>query len=267
MKTILRRISYGCALLCWSGLILYFHASGRIVKYLAPDFRVITLLGGLDLFVVGSFIILTARRDVFSGGDSGFHIHEETDVPPWLALVLMLVPAGLAAAWSEDQYSEKTLERKGLYDAPGNTRVFLAQSMPPLTRETVESSHRKTADGYYEFSLMELFFSTGDRDMQGVIDGMKVETEGRMVDEKTRNPLGTRKRLYRLFMTCCAADSRAVPIILEFNAAPPDFPANGWAKVSGTMTFPMEEGRIQPVLVVDHVLAAEVPSEETFLRN
>ena len=100
---------------------------------------------------------------------------------------------------------------------------------------------------------MELFFATGDREMQTLLDGLKVETEGRWMDEKIRNPNGTRKRLYRLFITCCAADSRAIPIVLEFGKEPPEFPENGWVKVSGTMRFPLEEGVIQPVLLVDRV--------------
>jgi hypothetical protein len=144
---------------------------------------------------------------------------------------------------------------------------FLASSLPPLTREEIEKSHRKTADGFYEFNLMELFFSTGDRELQSVIDGMKVETEGRWLEEKVRNPNGTRKRLYRLFMTCCAADSRAIPIVLEFGKTPPELPENGWVKVAGTMRFPLEEGVLQPLLVVERAVAAEPPFEESFLRK
>jgi hypothetical protein len=144
---------------------------------------------------------------------------------------------------------------------------FLGSSLPALTREEIEKNHRKTPDGFLEFSLMELFFSSGDREMQGLLEGLKVETEGRWMDEKVRNPNGSRKRLYRLFVTCCAADSRAIPIILEFGKTPPEFPENGWVKVAGTMRFPSEEGVIQPVLTVERVLAAEPPYEESFIRK
>jgi uncharacterized membrane protein YcgQ (UPF0703/DUF1980 family) len=94
-----------------------------------------------------------------------------------------------------------------------------------------------------------------------------VQTDGRWIDEKLRNPNGTRKRLYRLFLTCCAADSRAMPIILEFDGPAPEFPENSWVRVSGTMRFPMEEGVLQPVLMVEHVVATEPPAEENFMRN
>ncbi len=41
------------------------------------------------------------------------------------------------------------------------------------------------------------------------------------MEEKVNNESGTRMRLYRMFMTCCVADSRAIPIILEFGSEPP----------------------------------------------
>lgn len=271
MKPELRRILFSLAVLVWSATILYFHATGRINKYLAPDFRTIALLGGLGLAVLGLFNLFTAGQIADCGHDhgdgDGHHDHEAGDINPVTALLIMVLPVVLASIWTKDEYSPNALARKGLYDSPASAASFLSTAMPPLTREEMEKTHRKTPDGYHEFNLMELFFATGDREMQSVIDGMKVETEGRWVDEKTRNPNGTRKRLYRLFITCCAADSRAIPIVLEFGTEPPQFPENGWVKVAGTMRFPLEEGVIQPVLVVDRTLAAEPPFEESFMRN
>lgn len=267
-----RRIVFSVAVLVWSAVLLYFHATGRINKYLAPDFRPIAFVGGLGLAVLGLFNILTAGQAADCGHDHGDdaegHDHETSDVHPVAALLLMVLPVAFSVAWTKDEYSAAALSRKGLYDTPADMNTkFLSSSMPPLTREMVEQSHRKTPDGYLEFNLMELFFATGDREMQSVIDGLKVETEGRWIDEKMRNPDGTRKRLYRLFMTCCAADSRAIPIVLEFGKTPPELPENGWVKVAGTMRFPLEEGVIQPVLHVDLALAAEPPFEESFLRK
>ena len=267
-----RRILFSLAVLIWSAVLLYFHASGRINKYLAPDFRPIAFFGGLGLAVLGLFNLLTAGQAADCGHDHGpddaAHDHETSDMHPLVALALMVLPVALSVAWTKDEYSAAALMRKGLYDSPADMNTsFLTAAMPPLTREEIEKSHRKTADGFLEFSLMELFFATGDREMQTLIDGLKVETEGRWVEEKTRNPNGTRKRLYRLFITCCAADSRAIPIVLEFGKTPPEFPENGWVKVAGTMRFPLEEGILQPVLEVERALAAEPPFEESFLRN
>lgn len=272
MNPTLRRILFSLAVLAWSGVLLYFHATGRINKYLAPDFRPIAFAGGLGLAVLGLFNLLTAGQSADCGhdhgGDADAHDHETSDMHPLAALLLMIVPVALSVAWTKDEYSAAALARKGLYDSPADMNTsFLASAMPPLTREMIEQSHRRTPDGYLEFNLMELFFATGDREMQSILDGMKVETEGRWIEEKARNPNGTRKRLYRLFMTCCAADSRAIPIVLEFGKPPPELPENGWVKVAGTIRFPLEDGILQPLLVADRALAAEPPHEESFLRK
>lgn len=272
MNPKLQRVLFSLAVLIWSAVLLYFYTSGRINKYLAPDFRPIAFAGGLGLAVLGMFNLLTAGQKAACGhdhsGDDEDHSHEASDIHPLVALVLMTVPVLLSVAWTKDEYSAAALARKGLYDAPSEMNTsFMASAFPPITLEEIEKTHRKTPEGFYEFSLMELFFATGDRELQSVIDGLKVETEGRWVEEKTRNPNGTRKRLYRLFITCCAADSRAIPIILEFGKTPPELPENGWVKVSGVMRFPLEEGTLHPVLMVERALAAEPPFEESFMRN
>lgn len=271
MNPAIRRALFSLAVLGWSAVLLYFHASGRIAKYLAPDFRLIALAGGLGLAVLGLFNLLYARVSATCGHDHGddasCHDHEAPDLHPLVVFTLMLLPVGLAVAWTKDEYSASTLARKGLYESASSSPAFLADALPPLTREEIEKHHTKTPDGYYQFSLMELYFATGDRELQGALGGLKVETEGRLIEEKVRNPHGTRKRLYRLFITCCAADSRAVPIVLEFGNTPPEYPENAWVKVAGTMTFPLEEGTLHPVLRVERVLAADPPYEESFLRN
>lgn len=269
MKPELRRILFSLAVLLWAACILYFYGSGRIVKYLAPDFRPIALGGGLGLAVMGFFNLLTAFRAADCGHDHAHgeeHDHEGGDMNPLAALLLMTLPLACSMVWTKDGFSQSTLARKGLYeDAPPPN--FIASALPPLTLEEIEKSHRKTSDGYLEFNLMEIYFATGDRELQGIMGGLKVETEGRIIEEKVNNESGTRMRLYRMFMTCCIADSRAIPIILEFGAEPPMLPDNGWVKVAGTITFPEENGTLRAVLVVDRATAAEVPEEEKFLRR
>lgn len=269
------RILFSLAVLSWAAALLYFHASGRIVKYLAPDFRIIALVGGLGLAVLGCFNLLTAGQEAGCGHDHGdgddasCHDHESGDIHPLLACALMVLPLAASVAWTKDEYSAAALSRKGLYDSPQNMSAsFLSAAMPPITREEIEKGHRKTADGFYEFNLMELYFATGDREMQQAMDGLKVETEGRLLEERKANSQGTRKRLYRLLMTCCAADSRAIPIVLEYGNNPlPSIAENEWVKVAGTMNFPMEDGLLQPILSVERTVESEPPFEESFLRN
>jgi hypothetical protein len=196
------------------------------------------------------------------------HHHSSGEIHPIVGFLLMMAPICASTAWTRDEYSPATLARKGLYDAPTEvSNTFLSTMVTPLTREMIESQLRKTADGYYQFNLMELFFSAGDKEMQSLVDGMKIETEGRFIEDRSDNAAPTRRRLYRLFITCCAADSRAIPIILEFNAAPPSLPENEWCKVAGTMRFPLENNVIQAVLEVERIDVSDPPFEESFLRR
>lgn len=260
-------------MLCWGAVLLYFYGSGRVVKYLAPDFRPLCLLGGLGLGVMGLFILLSSGRKTGCGhhhdhedGEACSHEHG-SDLNPWFVLLVMVVPLGAAVAWTQDGFSQAALARKGLYEAPSvSSLAFLAEDLPPLTRELVEELHPVDAEGYHEFNLLELFFATGDRELQGILDGMKVRTEGRMVtDPKGKNP--QRKRLYRLFITCCAADSRAIPIVVEFPGELPGIEDNSWVAARGTVKFPMEDGQLLPLVVVDEVEPAEAPWEESFMRG
>jgi uncharacterized repeat protein (TIGR03943 family) len=265
MSPKLSRILLSLAVLSWSATLLYFHTSGRITRYLAPDFRLICLVGGLGLAVLGIFNLVMAGDGDDHACEDG-HDHASSDLPTTVVLLLMLVPLGLSLAWSKDAYSPGALARKGLYETPSRSRITATAALP-ITREELEKSHRKTADGYLEFDLIELFLATGDRDQQRLLEGMKVATLGRIVDERDHNSAGTRKRLYRLFMTCCAADSRAIPIILEFGKTPPPLPDNGWVRVSGTLGFPIVGGVMQPVLTVDQASAVAAPAEESFQRR
>lgn len=272
MNPTLRRSLFSLALLAWGGVLLYFYSSGRMNQYLSTDFRLISFGGGLGLVVLGLFNLFTAGQVAgcgrHHGGEDPPHDHGSDDMHPITALLLMLVPLALAVAWTKDQYSAAALSRKGLYASPSEMKSpFLASSIPALTLAEIEKSHRKTADGFLEFNLMELFFSTGDREMQPLIEGLKVETQGRWMDEKVRNPNASRKRLYRLFITCCVADSKVIPIVLEFGKTPPEFPENAWVTVSGTMRYLVEDGEIHPVLVVERALASEAPYEENFMRQ
>jgi len=270
MKPRPRRILFSIAVLLWSAVLLYFYGSGRMNKYLAPDFRLIAFCGGLGLAVLALFNLLTCGQSANCGHDHGDeeHDHESGDMHPLAALLLMMLPVALSVAWTKDEYSVSALSRKGLYDTPSaDSSRFLSSAMPTITPEEIGKTHPKSAGGFYQFSLLDLFFATGDRELQTAIDGLKVETEGRWMDEKVRNPNGSRKRLYRLFLTCCAADSKAIPIVLDFGKMPPEFPENGWVKVSGIMRFPLEDGELQPVLVADLAEASKPPDEESFRRN
>lgn len=264
-----QRVLFSLAVLFWGGVLIYFYATGRIAKYLAPDFRPFALAGGLGLAVLGLFNLLTASQHASCGHDHGpddSHDHESMDVPPLAAFLILLLPLCLGVKWTKDEFSLGSLTRKGLFDSPMDAgSMILGASMPKLTKELIERQHPKNAAGYHDFSLMELFFSAGDPEMRSLIEGMSVEVEGRLVQDPDA-ALPNQRRFYRLFMTCCAADSRAIPIIVRFKGEVPAVSENAWMKLSGTMRYPDEGAGFIPVLEVEHAAEAPIPPEESFLR-
>jgi uncharacterized repeat protein (TIGR03943 family) len=269
MNFTLQRIFFPLAALSWAVVMLYFYASGRLRFYLAPTFQPICLVGGLLLAVVSLFVLLTYREKADCGHDhteSDAADHETSEMHPLASFLLMVLPLIAAVAWTKDSFSLEALEHKSLYDAPPVVNPYLAQRQP-MTKEELEKTYRKNAAGDMQFNLMELYFAIGDPEMIRIIDGMKVETEGRMVAEKVNNPAGTRKRLYRLFITCCAADARAIPIVAEFSQTPPTINENEWVKVTGVIRFPVENGATQAVLEVKSCEKSDPPWEESFMRN
>jgi hypothetical protein len=94
MNVKLQRIVFSLVVLTWAAVLLYFFGSGRIVKYLAPDFRPLVLYGGLGLAVLGLFVLLTAGEKSSCGHDHSEgdpHDHEASDMNPFTSMALMLV--------------------------------------------------------------------------------------------------------------------------------------------------------------------------------
>jgi uncharacterized repeat protein (TIGR03943 family) len=267
----LQRIVHPLIALSWSGAMLYFYGSGRIVKYLAPSFRPLCLYGALGLAVIGLFVLLTSREKSACGHDHSCdeaHDHESGDMHPLMSMLLMLAPLVFAVFNTTDGYSIDVLSRKSLYNAPLSKDLFFAKKLSPLTLADIEKSHTKNGEGNYQFNLMELYFAVGDPELKKLLDGMKIETEGRLVAEKENNARGTRRRLYRLFITCCAADARAIPIIIEFGeGALPGMEENTWVKISGKINFPVENGSAQALLLAETCKKSNPPYEESFMRN
>ena len=78
--------------------------------------------------------------------------------------------------------------------------------------------------------------------------------------DASNNGSGKRFKAVRMFMTCCAADARPVATLVEADALP-NLPEMTWIKVTGTATFPIENGRRISVLKADRVEKSGPPEE------
>ena len=78
--------------------------------------------------------------------------------------------------------------------------------------------------------------------------------------DTANNAGGKRFKAVRMFMTCCAADARPVATLVECETLP-NLPEMTWVKVTGTATFPIENGRRIAVLKAERVEKSSPPDE------
>lgn len=273
MMLVLQRYCFSLGAITWGIVAVYFYATRRIAEYLTGNFQIYCLIGGLALCVLGLFNLFTARdHGADCGHDHGDgegcgHDHEESDLNPFFGLMMMVAPLLFCSFTTTDSFSIAALQRKGLNDAPPPMRSFFSGPLPPYTLEYLEKTKSKTEDGFFKMQLMEIYFGGSDDSMREVLDGLEVYVEGRVVPETVRNPNGSRLKLYRLFMTCCAADSRPIPAILEFGKEPPVFGANEWYAVKGVLRYLPEGGAMFPVINVESFEKGVAPAGSQFRRG
>jgi len=256
VKATINQIIFSLATIAWGVVPVYFYATGLVGNYLAPNFHLISLAGGLAMIVLGLFNLLNARRKVGCGHD---HDHEH-DQSPVAAIFLMILPVALCSGFTKHEYSTKALTWKGLYkQGPARSSLF-SRRREPFTRATIEKSTPKSKDGNYLLTITELYWSAGDKEIMKAYDRLPAELEGRLIDEDPKlNPGGNRKRLYRLFMTCCAADAQVLGLALEFDGPLPDLEDKTWVKVSGEVAYEHHDGQDFAYLKVAKVETTTAP--------
>lgn len=127
------------------------------------------------------------------------------------------------------------------------------------TLEDLEKVVDRSEEGNLMLSVDQLFYTTGDEELQHVLDGQPVETIGQVIPEDGYDPDGNRLRLFTLMVTCCAADAQPISLPVQFPEGTPEYKEMAWVKVSGTMIYPMENGRKQAVLKVNKMEPTEEP--------
>lgn len=214
-----------------------------------------------------------------------------------LAFVLLVVPVWAAVGVSKDSFSASTilarhvqtdssslpgrpkLAANAAVSAPSTSAapVPAANSVyePPLPGATpvpatapVDASAdaaqylKKTADGHILAEVTDLLFASEDDTMRPLFANKTVEMIGQFMPVK--DAAEGKFQLVRMFMVCCAADARPVGIAV----LPPTEKANAkapeemtWTKVTGTVTFPMDNGRRIPIIHATNVAPTDPPSE------
>ena len=258
-------------LACWSGILLYFYLSGRLVSFLHPAFRPGVLVAGLLLAV---FALCAA-----AGGKAACCGENEPCVPKTaatfaparlLAFAVLLLPLAMVFCSSHDGFGAAAIANRGV--AMDASKIAAPRSGPGLggSPAAADASNAnpyapRTASGALDVSVLDLLYAAGDPTLQPDFDGKTVELVGQLMAENEASPGGNRMKIVRMWMTCCAADARPIATLIELPAGMKNtLPELSWVRVNGIASFPKEGDRTIAVLKVKSLKPTD-PPEETML--
>jgi uncharacterized repeat protein (TIGR03943 family) len=292
MKALFNRWLPGITLLAWSGVLLGFYFSGRIASFLRPSFRINVLLAGLVMLAMaGCFLFLRGVASCCDEERCG-HPLGRRKLGRIVTFLVLILPLGAAAMFSPNNYGAEAILNKGIAtDATGLVRTSSSRapapdaqsadpSEPPLPTKSGQPDPQaaaaatpatdaadqylpKSKDGNIEVQVIDLLYAAQDTSMRADFNGKTVETIGQLMPDDSHNGTGTRFKLMRMFMYCCAADAKPIATLVDSPDKPPASEM-AWVKVVGKVTFPVEGGRTIPVLEATKVEAVN-PPEETML--
>jgi hypothetical protein len=137
-----------------------------------------------------------------------------------------------------------------------------AKSYGNFTLDDLKAQIAQSPEGNFMLEVPEIYYTAGDKEVQSVLNGQPVETVAQVLPEKVNNEKGTRVRIFRLQVQCCAADARPYSIPVDFGKAPPKFKDMSWVKVTGKITFKQEGDQTVPVLEATTMTEATEPDSK-----
>ena len=265
-----------CATLAvWSAILLHFFFSGRIAAFLHPMFRNYVLLAGLVLAAMSAvFIFVPGDAECCTTAECG-HPFSRLASGKMLTFLVLLLPVTVAAFFSPDAFGKSAIQNRGIISdagALGTAPTKDAISKPvndPLPTKTGDAPAsspapgdylQRTPEGYIAAEVLDLLYAAQDNGLRPDFEGKTVQLIGQLMPDKSGSGTSPRFKVVRMFMTCCAADARPVATLVECEKLP-DFPEMTWIKVTGTSTFPTENGRRTSVLAAKKIEKSNPPDE------
>jgi uncharacterized repeat protein (TIGR03943 family) len=275
----------------WSAVLLYFFFSVRLQSFLIPQFRIYVLLAGIVMAGMSlCFVLFPANANCCSAAECG-HGLSRLATGKILTFLVLLLPITAAAMFSSDSFSATTILNRGIItDADGLRPSTAPRNVPPTpvdlplpvsenfpaatpspaptstpattaTQTPAPQDYlQRTPDGRIITEVLDLLYAAQDNALRKDFENKPVELIGQLMPDTSNNANGKRFKAVRMFMTCCAADARPVATLVE-SQQKPEMPEMSWIKVTGTATFPIENGRRIALLKAERVEKCEPPAE------
>ena len=277
----MNRILTLITLLLWGGTLLYFWASDRIGSYLHPQFHPYVLVAGAGLLVLSALWWWASRGSEAGCHDCGCH-HEQDNEPrsrlsagAAFAFAVLLLPVSAAAFISPSQFGEAAVMNRGIVtdisqlpsaelpdgsweDAPewDESVDGVDASWPEGQEEGVEYFTR-APDGSIQVETLDLLFAAQEPGLREEFENQRVSIIGQYVPPRGGSTGGF--DLVRMFMVCCAADSR--PLGIKVTGEPIAVPRMGWVRITGIARFVDNGGVLEPSLELEKIEEVEAPRE------
>ncbi len=110
-----------------------------------------------------------------------------------------------------------------------------------FTLEDLKKMVPQSSSGDFLLDVPQIFYTAGDQELMGVMEGIPVETTAQLMKETEDDRDGTLVRAFRLFVECCAADARPMSIGVLFEDGAPEFKELDWFILKGTLHFQKDE--------------------------
>ncbi len=291
MNTLFNRWLPCATLATWSAILIGFFVTGRVRDLLAPEFRIGVLVAGLVMAAMALvFLIFPADASCCSSANCGHSLSRRSSGKV-LTFLILLLPITTAAMFSPESFSSNIIKTRGVITdasalggrgrsgppAPVELPLPTNQPTPPAAEATADRSAppapaaaaqpsgppdylQRAADGTILVEVLDLLYAAQDNALRKDFENKAVQLTGQLMPETANNASGKRFKAVRMFMTCCAADARPVATLVE-SEAKPEMPEMAWVKITGTATFPIENGRRIAVLKADKVEATKPPDE------
>ena len=282
MKQLFSRWLPCATLAAWSAVLLYFYFSGRLQAFLHPTFRPYVLVAGLVMAGMALvFVLFPADANCCSAAECS-HGLSRYAVGKILTFLILLLPVTAAAMFSPDGFGLSAMLNRGVIDDAAGLRPASAGKNAPRTAPDLplptnnpaapapanakaeppaEPDYlQRTPDGHIVAEVLDLLYAAQDNALRKDFENKAVVLIGQLMPDTGNNASGKRFKAVRMFMTCCAADARPVATLVDCDT-PPNLPEMTWIKVTGTATFPIENGRRISVLKAERVEKSGPPEE------
>lgn len=298
MNTLFNRWLPCLTLAAWSAVLLIFHFNGKVTNLLAPMFRPYVPIAGILLGVMALvFLLFRADASCCSSAECG-HSLSRLASGKILTFLILLVPLTVAATFSPDSFGKTAIENRGITEdyaslgigkprslapvdmplptkdstppapeTPATTSAALGapsqpSAQPPAPEPSATDYLVRTPEGNIVAEVLDLLYAAQDNVLRKDFEGKRVQLIGQLMPDKTSAAHGARFKAVRMFMYCCAADSRPVATLVEAEKMP-DLPEMTWIRIIGTPSFPVENGRRVSVLKAEKVEKTDPPEEAT----